>query len=210
MGHCSRKPGAERRRFFELKRYFAPIVVNNHARRVVTNKLKRNHNATEFARRFACPLSDLCQFDILQSALPRGDRMKFGELTRREFITWLGGAGDHMAARHARAPAGPYSDEPLLFEARGFRLELPLSVISNCADLALSQALWTFMRQLFRLFQLVPLQRPALLAPAIISALSYPDLTGRIGNAPTLRDQYVNLLQLRGDFFRFVSLPRHV
>jgi putative cell wall-binding protein len=56
MGHCSRKPGAERRRFFELKRYFAPIVVNNHARRVVTNKLKRNHNATEFARRFACPL----------------------------------------------------------------------------------------------------------------------------------------------------------
>ena len=56
------------------------------------------------------------------------------------------------------------------------------------------------MRQLFRLFQLVPLQRPALLAPAIISALSYPDLTGRIGSAPTLRDQYVNLLQLRGDF----------
>ena len=66
------------------------------------------------------------------------------------------------------------------------------------------------MRQLFRLFQLVPLQRAALLAPAIISALSYPDLTGRIGNALTLRDQYVNLLQLRGNFFRFVSIPRYV
>src|SRR5215470_7149612 len=91
-----------------------------------------------------------------------------------------------------------------------FRHALPLSVIPNCADLALSQALWTFIRQLFRLFQLVPLQRPALLAPAIISALSYPDLTGSIGNAPTLRNQYVNLLQLRGNFFRFVSIPRHV
>ena len=77
-------------------------------------------------------------------------------------------------------------------------------------QLALSQALWTFMRQLFRLFQLVPFQRPALLAPAIISALGYPDLTGRIDNALTLCDQYVNLLQLRANFFRFVSLPWHV
>ena len=102
-----------------------------------------------------------------------------------------------MADRSARAAGCPCSDKPLLLEAGGFRLELPLSVIPNCADLTLSQALWTFMRQLFRLFQLVPLQRPALLAPAIISALGYPDLTGRIGNALTLRDQYVNLLQLR-------------
>src|SRR5262249_61866229 len=121
-----------------------------------------------------------------------------------------GGRRTTIAARPAGAPPGPYSDEPLLLEAGGFRLELPLSVIPNCADLALSQALWTFMRQLFGLFQLVPLQRPALLAPAIISALGYPDLTGRIDNALTLRDQYVNFLQLRDNFFRFVSLPRHV
>src|SRR5262249_59354311 len=120
-----------------------------------------------------------------------------------------GGGRGRGAVWGAGDDAGPFRDEPLLLEAGGFRLELPLSVIPNCADLALSQALWTFMRQLFRLFH-VPLQRPALLAPAIISALSYPDLTGRIGNAPTLRDQYVNLLQLRGNFFRFVSLPRHV
>jgi hypothetical protein len=59
---------------------------------VVTNKLKRNHNATKFARRFARPLSDFCQFDILQSALPGRDRMKFDELRRRELITPLGGA----------------------------------------------------------------------------------------------------------------------
>src|SRR5262249_28850943 len=115
-----------------------------------------------------------------------------------------------LAARGARAAGGPCSDESLLLEAGGVRPPLPLSVIPNCAALALRQALWTFIRQLFRLFQLVPLQRPALLAPAIISALSYPDLTGRIGNAPTLRNQYVNLLQLRGNFFRSVSLPRHV
>ena len=127
---------------------------------------------------------------------------------RRELIAALGGAAAWPLA--GRAAAGPCSDEPLLLEAGGFRFELPLSVIPNCADLTLSQALWTFMRQLFRLFRLVPLQRPALLAPAIISALGYPDLTGRIGNALTLRDQYVNLLQLRGNFFSFVSLPRHV
>src|SRR5262245_21983956 len=116
----------------------------------------------------------------------------------------------HSCSARAGTSRPIYSDEPLLLEAGGFSLELHLSVIPNCADLALSQALWTFMRQLFRLFQLVPLQRPALLAPAIISALGYPNLTGRIGNAPTLRDQYVNLLQLRGNVFRFVSLPRHV
>jgi hypothetical protein len=127
---------------------------------------------------------------------------------RREFIVAARRRGG-VAARGA-GEAGPCRDEPLLLEAGGFRLELPLSVIPNCADLTLSQALWTFMRQLFRLFQLVPLQRPALLAPAIISALGYPDLTGRIGNALTLRHQYVNLLQLRANFFRFVSLPRHV
>src|SRR5215813_5667887 len=209
MGHCSRKPGAERRRFFELNDTCAPIVVNNHARRVVTNKLKRNHNATEFARRFACPLSDLCQFDILQSALPRGDRMNSVNLDAASSLRCSAARRPH-GCLHARAPAGPNRDELLLLEAGGFRLELRLSVIPNCADLALSQALWTFMRQLFRLFQLVPLQRPALLAPAIISAVGYPDLTGRIGNAQTFRDQYVNLLQLRANFFRLVSLPRHV
>ena len=54
--------------------------------------------------------------------------------------------GSCVAAYGARAAGGPCSDEPLLLEAGGFRLELPLSVIPNCADLALSQALWTFMR----------------------------------------------------------------
>src|SRR5262249_4327994 len=130
------------------------------------------------------------------------------EMKRGDFIALLGRQQRGRSRRaHSRRPC---SDEPLLLEAGGFRLDLPLSVTPSCADLALSQALWTFNRQLFRLFQLVPLQRPALLAPAIISALANPDLTGRIGNALTLRDPYVNLLQLRGNFFRSVSLPRHV
>jgi hypothetical protein len=50
-------------------------------------------------------------------------------------------------------------------------------------------------RRLFWVFHLVPLQRAALLAPAIISALGKPDLTGRISNALTSRDQHLNLVQ---------------
>jgi hypothetical protein len=41
-----------------------------------------------------------------------------------------------VAARGARAAGGPRSDEPLLLEADGFRLDLSLSVIPNCADQA--------------------------------------------------------------------------
>ena len=63
---------------------------------------------------------------------------------RRKLLAALGGAA--AACYGAHAAGGPCSDEPLLLEAGGFRLELPLSVIPNCADLALSQALWTFMR----------------------------------------------------------------
>src|SRR5262249_26852000 len=83
--------------------------------------------------------------------------------------------------------------EPLFLEAGGFRLELHLrGVVPNCADLALGPALWSFVRRLFWVFHLVPLPRAALLAPAIISALGKPDLTGRFGNALTSRDQHVS------------------
>src|SRR5262249_59250706 len=94
-----------------------------------------------------------------------------------------------------------------LVGAGGFRLELHLKiVVPNFADLAPGRALWSFM---CRFFHLIPLQRPALLAPAMISALGNPDLTGRIGNALALRYQHVNLLQLRGissDFCLFLRM----
>src|SRR5262249_24506732 len=69
--------------------------------------------------------------------------------------------------------------EPLFLEAGGFRLELHLrGVVPNCADLALGRALWSFVRRVFWVFHLVPLQRAALLAPAIISALGLGVVVG--------------------------------
>jgi hypothetical protein len=62
----------------------------------------------------------------------------------------------------------------------------------------------------FRAYHLVPLQPADFLTPAIVGSLGHPDLTGRIGNALTLRDQNVNLAQFRGDLFGLVFLPRHV
>src|SRR5260370_32542017 len=92
-----------------------------------------------------------------------------------------------------------------------FRLGLHLiGIAATHADLALSRALRSFMRWLFRVFHLVPLQRTTLLTPAIIHPLGHPDLTNSIGNALTLRDQNVNLPQLRGDLLRLVSLPLHI
>src|SRR5947209_2902623 len=61
----------------------------------------------------------------------------------------------------------------------------------------------------FSRFTLVALQPAELLSPAIIRHLGHPDLTDRIGNALALRDQNIDLPQLRNDLFRLVPLPRH-
>ena len=96
----------------------------------------------------------------------------------------------------------------LLLEVGGFGLEVRLrTVVPNCADFGLTRGFWSFM---LRFLDLVRLQRLVLLAPAIIPALGYPNLTGRINNALTLCNQHINLLQLRGHSFRLVSLSRHV
>ncbi len=96
----------------------------------------------------------------------------------------------------------------LLLEVGGFGLEVGLTiVVPNCADFGLTRVLWSFM---LRFLDLVTLQRLVLLAPAIISALGYPDLTGRINNALTLCNQHINLLQLCGHIYRLVPLSRHL
>src|SRR5262249_12498958 len=116
MGHCSRKPGAERRRFFELKRYVRADRRQQSRSACGYQQVKTQPQCNGV---FAGPLVDFCQFDILQSALPGGDRMKFGELRRREFITLLGGTATtwllgtrghqpaHIATSHySSKPAG--------------------------------------------------------------------------------------------------------
>src|SRR5262249_38711127 len=56
---------------------------------------------------------------------------------------------------------------------------------------------------------LLALQPAKLLAPPIIRHLAHPDLTDCIHHVLALRDQNIDLPQLRNDLFRLVSLPCH-
>src|SRR5665811_2034177 len=57
---------------------------------------------------------------------------------------------------------------------------------------------------------LLGLEPSKLLAPAIVRNLAYADLADRIGNALALRDQDIDLPQLRDKLLRLVPLPRHI
>src|SRR5262249_32528821 len=56
---------------------------------------------------------------------------------------------------------------------------------------------------------LLGLQPAELLAPPIIRHLAHPDLADCIHHGLALRDQNIDLPQLRDDLFRLVSLPCH-
>src|SRR5262249_42160422 len=56
---------------------------------------------------------------------------------------------------------------------------------------------------------LLALQPAKLLAPPIIRHLAHPDLADCVHHVLTLRDQNIDLPQLRDDLFRLVSLPCH-
>src|SRR5215472_6771969 len=56
---------------------------------------------------------------------------------------------------------------------------------------------------------LLGLQPTELLPPPIIRHLAHPDLTDCIYHVLALRDQNIDLPQLRDDLFRLVSLPCH-
>src|SRR5262249_15216508 len=56
---------------------------------------------------------------------------------------------------------------------------------------------------------LLGLQPTELLPPPIIRHLAHPDLTDCIHHVLALRDQNIDLPQLRDDLFRLVSLPCH-
>src|SRR5262249_28719659 len=52
-------------------------------------------------------------------------------------------------------------------------------------------------------------QPAELLAPPIIRHLAHPDLANGVHHVLALRDQNIDLPQLRDDLFRLVSLPCH-
>src|SRR5262249_1338494 len=56
---------------------------------------------------------------------------------------------------------------------------------------------------------LLGLQPAELLAPPIIRHLAHPDLADCVHHVLALRDQNIDLPQLRDDLFRLVSLPCH-
>src|SRR5262249_23733106 len=56
---------------------------------------------------------------------------------------------------------------------------------------------------------LLALQPAKLLAPPIIRHLDHPDLADCVHHVLALRDQNIDLPQLRNDLFRLVSLPCH-
>src|SRR6516164_6193124 len=56
-------------------------------------------------------------------------------------------------------------------------------------------------------FHLLGLQPAKLLAPPIIRHLAHPDLANCVHHVLALRDQNIDLPQLRDDLFRLVSLP---
>src|SRR6185437_13171752 len=56
---------------------------------------------------------------------------------------------------------------------------------------------------------LLALQPTELLAPPIIRHLAHPDLADCVHQVLALRDQNIDLPQLRNDLFRLVSLPCH-
>src|SRR5262249_38998401 len=56
---------------------------------------------------------------------------------------------------------------------------------------------------------LLALQPAKLLAPPIIRHLAHPDLADCVRHGLPLRDQNIDLPQLRNDLFRLVSLPCH-
>src|SRR6476661_1088972 len=56
---------------------------------------------------------------------------------------------------------------------------------------------------------LLALQHTELLAPPIIRHLAHPDLADCVHQVLALRDQNIDLPQLRNDLFRLVSLPCH-
>ena len=57
---------------------------------------------------------------------------------------------------------------------------------------------------------LISFEPTELLAPAIVRDLAHTNLADRVNNALALRDQNVNLPQLRDNLLRLVPLPRHI
>src|SRR5262245_56233522 len=99
----------------------------------------------------------------------------------------------HGDARGLEVSSGSLLQNKLIQRQIGNRLAQPAVL-----DLKVLQAL-----------DLLDLQPPELLAPPIIRHLAHPDLADCVHHVLPLRDQNIDLPQLRNDLFRLVSLPCH-
>src|SRR5262245_5256265 len=86
-----------------------------------------------------------------------------------------------------------------------FKGGAPMSTIAAAAQTADRIDYWVRRH----LIQLLALQPAKLLAPPIIRHFAHPDLADCVRYGLPLRDQNIDLPQLRNDLFRLVSLPCH-
>src|SRR5215813_7471172 len=83
-----------------------------------------------------------------------------------------------------------------------------MSLSSVKSETALRSRLFSSSRS-FRRFTCSVFSPPNSLAPPIIRHLAHPDLADCVHYVLALRDQNIDLPQLRNDLFRLVSLPCH-
>src|SRR3954447_18271273 len=109
-----------------------------------------------------------------------------------------------LSLRATRIARHSWVNSSMTLSIRYFRPELVQRQVGHCPAQTTILLL-----ELLQALHLVGLEPAVLLTPPIIGDLDHADLADRVSDVLALRDQNVDLPQLRDDLFRRVSLLRH-